>query len=124
MLRTFAVLLLLLGLATATPIVCLCAPDGVVGLIAHEAVPGGVDGAVTPADGTGSVAAQANDSAGLLASSAAAAIASVIPTAAGVPSSAPWQLAQPASVTRVAPPALDALLGQAWPPDAPPPQAA
>jgi hypothetical protein len=119
MLRTLAVLLLLLGLATATPIVCLCAPDGVAGMMAQPAHEYGMRDAGGTASSAGTTA-----SAGLLASSAAAAIASVIPTAAGVPSSTPWQLAQPPSTVRVLPPVLDALLGQAWPPDAPPPQSA
>src|SRR4051812_17825536 len=34
MLRTFVVLLLLLGLATVTPVVCLCAPSQAAGLMA------------------------------------------------------------------------------------------
>jgi hypothetical protein len=116
MLRTLAVLLLLLGLATATPVVCLCAPDGVAGLIAQP-----VDRATVAGTDRAAVAADATS---LVATSAAAAVASVVPAAAGVPSAAPWQLSQPVSAVRVAPPALSALLGQVWPPDAPPPQSA
>jgi hypothetical protein len=116
MLRTLAVLLLLLGLATATPMVCLCAPDGVIGLISQPA------SSESAAD-IGSPSRLA-DTPSLFAASAAAAVGSVIATAAGLPSAAPWQLPQPVSVARVAPPTLSALLGQVWPPGAPPPQTA
>ena len=116
MLRTFAVLLLLLGLATATPMVCLCAPDGVIGLISQPASSESAASMAGPA-----VSA---DAPSVIASSAAAAVGSVVVTAAGLPLAAPWQLSQPVSVARIVPPALSVLLGQVWPPDAPPPQSA
>ena len=116
MLRTFAVLLLLLGLATATPMVCLCAQDGVIGLVSQPAA----------SEMTASMAgpSAATDAPSLIAASAAAAVSSVVATAAGVPSTAPWLLSEPVSVARLMPPPLSAVLGQVWPPDAPPPQSA
>jgi hypothetical protein len=119
MLRSFAVLLLLLGLATATPMVCLCAPDGVIGLLAPPAL---AESAGHLADTPG--AATSGDGTSVIAASAAAAVGSVIATAAGVPSAAPWQLAQPVAVARVVLPAVAELPGLVWSPDAPPPQLA
>ena len=116
MLRTFAVLLLLLGLATATPMVCLCAPDGVIGLISQPA-----SSEMTTSMAGPSASA---DAPSLIASSTAAAVSSAVATAAGLPLAAPWQLSQPVSVARIVPPTWSMLLGQIWPPDAPPPQSA
>lgn len=128
-LRTFAVLLLLIGLATATPVVCLCAEDGLVGLMSAPStslpVPpvGGGLGLGQPADTA--ERSPAADAPNLLAASAtAAAISSVVPTAAGIPSAAPWRLPEPAIAARIAPPTEAALHGLAWPPTAPPPQVA
>jgi hypothetical protein len=119
MLRTFAVLLLLVGLATATPMVCLCAPDGVIGLLTQPALSESARGPSTLAGQTVSA-----DAPSLIAASAAAAVGSVVATAAGLPSAAPWQLPQPGPVARVALPTLAEMIGQVWPPDAPPPQSA
>ncbi|MCC7367227.1 MAG: hypothetical protein IT306_02320 [Chloroflexi bacterium] len=129
-LRTFAVLLLLIGLATATPVVCLCAEDGIVGLMSPPAtsrLPVPAAGSSLGLEQPRETAEQAPDSAApnlLAASAAAAAISSVVPTAAGIPSAAPWQLPEPALAAHIALPTEAALLGLVWPPTAPPPQAA
>src|SRR5688572_11490347 len=93
MLRTVAVLLLLLGLATATPVVCLCAPSEGAGWMAGVQHP---DGYGIALQGPGnSVADPDLRGQSLLATSAAAVVASLIATAAGLPSSAPWRFPLP-----------------------------
>jgi hypothetical protein len=119
MLRTFAVLLLLLGLATATPVVCLCAPTQAAGLMAGLRQPdrGGVS---IQTDRTG-VAEQETSGPSLLAISAAAVVASLIATAAGVPSGTPWWLPLPL-VARAYPALLRIPTGPARRPTVPPPR--
>ena len=121
MFRTFAVLLLLVGLATATPVVCLCAPDGVVGLLAQ---PGRYEarGGLPASDRITDSLPVGTDASSLISTSAAAAVASVVATAAGLPSTVPWQAPQPVSVARVTLLSSPDITGQVWPPDAPPPQ--
>jgi hypothetical protein len=119
MLRTFAVLLLLLGLATATPVVCLCAPTQMAGLMA------GVrqtdqDGAILQTDRTG-LSEQEPSGPSLLATSAAAVVASLIATAAGLPSGTPWRLPLPL-VARTYPALLRIPAGPARAPTVPPPR--
>ena len=119
MIRTFAVLLLLLGLATATPVVCLCAPSEGAGWMAG----------VQHTDGYGSIlqgprnALTDPDTRGpsLLATSAAAVVASLIATAAGLPSSAPWRFPLP-QAGRWRPVPLQVPAGLARPPTVPPPR--
>ena len=113
MFRTFAVILLLLGLATATPVVCLCAPSEAAGLASH------VDASGTATSERS--AASAADAPSLVATSVAAVVASLVATAGGVPSARPWQLPQPA-IVRWLPPADVLPLGPAWSPAVPPPR--
>ncbi|MGE3271606.1 MAG: hypothetical protein AB7P40_22840 [Chloroflexota bacterium] len=117
MLRTFAVLLLLLGLATATPMVCLCAEDGMIGL-AMQPASVSVDG-----PGHSAVPVRESDAPNLIAASVAAAVSSLIATAAGVPMAAPWQLPQ-MTAARLLPPPSTSASGQVWSPALPPPRAA
>jgi hypothetical protein len=119
MLRTVAVLLLLLGLATVTPVVCLCAPSEAAGLMA------GVrqsdrDGAGIERDRIGLPATQPGDPS-LLAMSAAAVVASLVATAAGVRPAAPWQLPMPLGV-RWLPVRLPVPGGSSPAPTVPPPR--
>jgi hypothetical protein len=90
MLRTLAVLLLLLGLATVTPVVCLCAPSEAAGLMA------GVQRANTASslgpDVRAALDGRVADGQSLLATSAAAVVASLIAAAAGLPVAAAWRL--------------------------------
>jgi hypothetical protein len=119
MLRTLAIFLLLLGLATATPIVCLCAPPLAAGIAAvthDEAFMAAGTQPLLPASGVSA------DTARLISSSAAAAVASIVATAAGLPSSAPWRLPRPGVVTRLLPLAQSTLAGLAWSPAVPPPR--
>jgi hypothetical protein len=119
MLRTFAVLLLLLGLATATPVVCLCAPTQAAGLMAglrHT----DHDGVSIQTDRTG-VAEQETGGPSLLATSAAAVVAALIATAAGLPSGTPWRLPLPLAA-RAYPALLRIPAGPARPPMVPPPR--
>jgi hypothetical protein len=105
MLRTIAVLLLLLGLATATPVVCLCAPSDVAGL-SVPATTGASSAADTPS---------------LIAASAAAVVASLVATAGGLPSMTPWQPPTQALI-RWTPTLLSVPAGPAWSPAVPPPR--
>ena len=121
MFRTIAVLLLLLGLATATPVVCLCAPSEAAGLAAGLTsradrlnASGFITSDVAPASGP-------TDAPGLLATSAAAVVASLIATAGGVPAAAPWRLPSPALIRWLPMPAT-VPPGPAWSPAVPPPR--
>src|SRR3954453_22059595 len=80
MLRTIAVLLLLLGLATVTPVVCLCAPSEAAGLMAglQRADAAGSLGQATRVATDDRVASGQS----LLATSAAAVVASLVAAAA------------------------------------------
>src|SRR5215213_4793071 len=118
MFRTFAVILQLLGLATATPVVCLCAPSEAAGLAAGLTSHADANGAATTDKSAVSTAAAAPS---LVATSAAAVVASLVATAGGVPSATPWQIPQLA-VVRWLPP-VDALpSGPAGSPAVPPPR--
>jgi hypothetical protein len=119
MLRTCAVLLLLLGLATATPVVCLCAPTQAAGLMAGLRHPD-QDGVSIQTDRIG-VAEQETSGPSLLATSAAAVVASLIATAAGLPSGPPWRLQLPL-VARAHPAHLRIPTGPARAPTVPPPR--
>jgi hypothetical protein len=118
MIRTFAVILLLLGLATATPVVCLCAPSEAAGLAAGLRSHADASGTATSERSAASAAADAPN---LVATSVAAVVASLVATAGGVPSARPWQLPQPA-IVRWLPPADVLPLGPAWSPALPPPR--
>ena len=121
MLRTLAVFLLLLGLATATPVVCLCAPSEAAGLAAglssQANQPAPYDSMTGEAPGASSVA----DAPSLVATSAAAVVASLVATAGGVPSATLWQLPRPALI-RWRPAPMTAPPGPAWSPAVPPPR--
>ena len=133
MLRTVAVLFLLLGLATATPVVCLCAPP-----LAPETVvlrlrepaegpsyqqrDGATVGAVFGYGHASSAGDPALDTASLISASMAAVAASLVATAAGLPSSAPWRLPRPLGVSRTVRPTFPAPAGLAWSPAVPPPR--
>ncbi len=130
MLRTVAVLFLLLGLATATPVVCLCVPplvsDAVVARPFEAAgmpAPGSRGGTAlgTDAEHPRATVAPTLDAASLISSSMAAA-ASLVATAAGLPSSAPWRLARSGSIIRLAHPTHRSPGGIAWSPAVPPPR--
>jgi hypothetical protein len=153
MFRTVAVLLLLLGLATATPVVCLCAPplaSYTFAYASHETQPAPPAGAVQhegrlpantgqsgraapPADGGVSLVAAGTlprlasadpvaDSASLISASAAAAVASIVATAAGLPSSAPWRLPRPGVVARLRQTLPTTPRGLSWSTAVPPPR--
>jgi hypothetical protein len=111
MFRTFAVLLLLLGLATATPVVCLCAPAEAAGLIASAPSDSSQPG------GSSSVA----DAPSLVATSAAAVVASLVAAVGGIPISTPWQLPRPEGLRWLSP-AVSVLSGPSWSPLVPPPR--
>jgi hypothetical protein len=119
MLRTLGVLLLLLGLATATPVVCLCAPSEAAGLMAGvsrtDARGDRIQGSQDDAPGVHTGAPS------LIAASAAAAVAMLVATAAGPPSAAPWQLPRPV-VGRRLPLMLSTPGGPSWSPAVPPPR--
>jgi hypothetical protein len=123
MLRTFAVLLLLLGLATATPVVCLCAPTVAAADVAGLTV--ARDGFVL--DGTGlperigAAGARTADAPSLVATSAAAVVASLVATAGGLPTATPWQPPLPV-ISRWVPLGLTVPGGPAWSPAVPPPR--
>lgn len=123
MLRTFAVLLLLLGLATATPVVCLCAPTvaaaDAAGLTAtrDSIVPGGAVISERP----GASGARTGDAPSLVAASAAAVVASLVATAGGLPTATPWQPPLPV-ISRWVPLGLAVPGGPAWSPAVPPPR--
>src|SRR6478609_2328917 len=119
MLRTVAVLLLLLGLATVTPVVCLCAPSEAAGLMAGVRQPD-QDGAGIERDRIGRLSTATGDPT-LLAMSAAAVVASLVATAAGVRPAAPWQLPIPL-VERWLPVRLPVPGGSAPTPTVPPPR--
>jgi hypothetical protein len=119
MLRTLAVLLLLLGLATVTPVVCLCAPSEAAGLMIGQQR---ADAAGSP----GQEARAATDERvasgqSLLATSAAAVVASLIAAAAGLPVAGPGRLPR-APGARWLPLVLAAPVGLARPPTSPPPR--
>ena len=115
MIRTFAVLLLLLGLATATPVVCLCAPSEAAGLAAGR--PSQTDeGAAASSEASG-----VTDARSLVASGAAAVVASLVAAAGGLPSVTRWQLPQPAPA-RWLPPGLTVPPDPTWSPAIPPPR--
>ena len=138
MFRTVAVILLLLGLATATPVVCLCAPPPALGAFAyarHEMQPandGRFSRSVDADRGVSLIAwgapaglatnGPADDAARLISSSAAAAVASIVATAAGLPSSAPWRLPRPGIVARLRLTMPSAPGGPSWSPAVPPPR--
>jgi hypothetical protein len=123
MFRTFAVLLLLLGLATATPVVCLCAPTvaaaDAVGLTSsgERIVP---DGAGV-SERTGASATRTADAPSLVATSAAAVVASLVATASGLPTAPPWQPPL-AVITRLEPLRQAIPTGTRWSPAVPPPR--
>jgi hypothetical protein len=123
MLRTFAVLMLLLGLATATPVVCLCAPtvaaaDAAGVTAARDGfVP---DGAGLPERG-GATGARTADAPSLMATSAVAVVASLVATAGGLPTATPWQPPLPV-ISRWVPTRLAVPSGPAWSPSVPPPR--
>ena len=119
MLRTLAVLLLLLGLATVTPVVCLCAPSEAAGLMAGVQQPDGTG--ITIQGVRNGLAAPDTSAPSLLATSAAAVVASLIAAAAGLRTSAPWQLPLP-QPARWRPIALRVPLGLVRAPTVPPPR--
>ena len=119
MLRTPAVLLLLLGLATVTPVVCLCAPSEAAGLMAGVQQP---DRSGTTMQGArNGLAAPDTSGPSLLATSAAAVVASLIAAASGLRPSAPWHLPLP-QPARWRPVALRVPLGLVRAPTVPPPR--
>src|SRR5436190_3273446 len=119
MLRTLAVLLLLLGLATATPVVCLCVPSASAGLMA------GVQQQDVRGDrfqrGHDAAPSERANAPNWIAAGAAAAVATLVATAAGLPSAVPWQLPQPVVRRRPAPPPTIPG-GPSWSPAVPPPR--
>lgn len=128
MLRTLAVLLVLLGLTAVTPVVCLCTSGGVV----VAAVPQGSAGervqnvSIAPNraaffESMPAADAASADTPSLIATSAAAAIALSIATVAGVLVGELWRLPRPL-VSRLVPPLLIYPLGPAWSPAVPPPR--
>jgi hypothetical protein len=119
MLRTIAILLLLLGLATATPVVCLCAPSEGAGWMAGVQHPDGYG--VTPQRPRNAASDPDSRGPSLLATSAAAVVASLIATAAGLPSSAPWRFPLPLA-ERWRPGPLRIPSGLALTPTVPPPR--
>ena len=116
MIRTFAVLLLLVGLATATPVVCLCAPAEAAGLTGAAADAGASGRLASTDDPAGSV-----DAPSLVATSAAAVVASLITAAGGLRPSAPWRLPGPA-VVRWQPAVATVMAGPTRSPMVPPPR--
>lgn len=124
MLRTIAVLFLLLGLATATPVVCLCTPtvaaSNAAGL--SDRVGQSDDGsAVSLTEDAPFAPARAADAPSLIASGAAAVVASLVATAGGVPLARPWQLPH-VLADRLLHPTLPPLAGLTWSPAVPPPR--
>jgi hypothetical protein len=115
MIRTLAVLLLLLGLATATPVVCLCAPSEAAGIAAGLPASTALDGAAP------SEAASTADPRSLVATSAAAVVASLVAAAGGLPAVTRWQLPRP-MVARRLPPTVTMPPGPARSPAVPPPR--
>ena len=116
MFRTLAVLLLLLGLATATPVVCLCAPSEAAGLAAG--LPSHTDTDAV----TSSNAASTADARSLVATSAAAVVASLVAAAGGLQAVVTrWQLPRPLLARRL-PPTITMPPGPAWSPAVPPPR--
>src|SRR5262245_41667762 len=125
MLRTLAVLLLLLGLATVTPVVCLCAPSEAAGLMAGLQRADAANSLGT-ANSLGQEARAATDDRvasgqSLLATSAAAVVASLVAAAAGLPVAASWRLPLAAGA-RWLPLMLAAPGGLARAPTTPPPR--
>ena len=118
MIRTFAVLLLLLGLATATPVVCLCAPSEAAGLATGLTTRTDASGATPDAASTASNAA---DAPSLVATSAAAVVASLVAAAGGLRPMTPWRLPQPAP-PRWLQPIDSSPVSPAWSPAVPPPR--
>jgi hypothetical protein len=142
MLRTIAVLLLLLGLATATPVVCLCLPTEAAGLTAgarqtapdsagyaeRVAVDLGQTALVADraglAEGSRPTGSSVADAPSLIATSAAAAVAMLVATAAaGLPLLTPWHLPPLSPMQQVASPMADPG-GPIWSPAPRPPRSA
>ena len=121
--RTFAVLLLLLGLATATPVVCLCAPSGaaLASVTRQETTSPAAFGAILQSRTSASGTAPAADAPSMIAASAAAVVATLIATAGGLPSTAPWRLPRPVT-SRQLPSLLTVPGGPSWSPAVPPPR--